>query len=48
MENNNKNNKLKRYQLRNKLDNILRKANLKPCKNLQSHITFIKFIIKND
>ena len=38
MENNNKNNKLKRYQLRNKLDNILRKANLKPCKNLQSHL----------
>ena len=47
MENKIKNNKLKRIQLRNKLDNILRKANLKPCKNLQSHLLTLSSKMNN-
>ena len=40
-------NKLKKYQLRNKLENILRRTNLQPCKNLQTHLQNLTSKIDN-
>ena len=39
--------KIKKYKLRNKLENIIRKANLQPCKNHQSHLSNLDLKITN-
>ena len=39
--------RIKKYKLRNKLENIIRKANLQPCKNHQSHLSNLDLKISN-
>ncbi len=39
--------KLKKYQLRNKLKQLFRKANLEPCKILQTHLSNLNLKINN-
>ena len=39
--------KIKQYQLRNKLENLIRKANLQPCKSHQSHLSILDLKINN-